>query len=276
MSAFELPPPADDGLFIPDVGIWSRDKHHFLRRYLHAFTEAMKRKRWDGLHYVDLFAGAGIERLIDIDKKPAGLDWGSPLIAAQIPFSFHGLHIAEGDKDRYAALSARLARFQAHSWSNLTHGNANAVVKEIIAHIPPRALSVAFLDPYGFNLHFDTIRQLASRPMDLIIYFPDRVDALRNWGRYEAEESSLLDLALGGIDWRTAKKNAAPDRWVDVLTDLYLRQLRTLGYVEFEQERIRAGSQPLYKLIFCSKHAAGGKIWRGVSKRNSQGQGKMF
>ncbi|MHC4444684.1 MAG: hypothetical protein ACYTF1_27050 [Planctomycetota bacterium] len=27
---FDLPPPQDDGLEIPTVGEWSRDKHHFL------------------------------------------------------------------------------------------------------------------------------------------------------------------------------------------------------------------------------------------------------
>ena len=68
MAQFELPEPEDDGLFIPDVGPWSRDKHHFLRRYLHAFTEAMKAKNWHSLHYIDLFAGAGIERLRDKDR----------------------------------------------------------------------------------------------------------------------------------------------------------------------------------------------------------------
>lgn len=59
----ELPPPDDDGLIIPEVGEWSRDKHHFLRRYIHAFTTAMKDKGWSGLHYIDLFAGAGMERI---------------------------------------------------------------------------------------------------------------------------------------------------------------------------------------------------------------------
>jgi len=74
----ELPKPEDDGLVIPEVGEWSREKHHFLLRYIDAFTTAMRPKRWNGLYYIDLFAGAGIERL----KRPARLDWGSPLIAA--------------------------------------------------------------------------------------------------------------------------------------------------------------------------------------------------
>jgi len=76
-----LPEPTDDGLYIPEVGDWSADKHHFLWRYLNAFTTAMKDKRWSGLHYIDLFAGAGIERL----KESKRLDWGLSLIHISEP-----------------------------------------------------------------------------------------------------------------------------------------------------------------------------------------------
>ena len=57
----ELPQPQDDGLYIPEVGEWSSDKHYYLGRYMDAFTTSM-RDKWQGLHYIDLFAGAGIER----------------------------------------------------------------------------------------------------------------------------------------------------------------------------------------------------------------------
>jgi len=57
-----LPQPQDDGMYIPTVGQWSTDKHYYLMRYLDAFATAMHAK-WGGLHYIDLFAGAGIERL---------------------------------------------------------------------------------------------------------------------------------------------------------------------------------------------------------------------
>ena len=87
----ELPVPEDDGLLTPEVGDWSRDKHHFLWRYLNAFTTAMRNKAWAGLHYIDLFAGAGIERL----KGSGELDWGSPLLAAQAKHPFAQLHLCE-------------------------------------------------------------------------------------------------------------------------------------------------------------------------------------
>ena len=103
---FNLRPPEDDQLETPTVGSWSKDKHHFLRRYIDAFTTAMKGKPWRGLHYIDLFAGAGIERLDD-----GTLDWGSPLIAAQSPNQFSCLHLCELKQPRYAALKKRLSKF---------------------------------------------------------------------------------------------------------------------------------------------------------------------
>ncbi len=276
MGQFELPAPVDDGLFIPDVGLWSKDKHHFLRRYLHAFTEAMKKKNWDSLHYVDLFAGAGIERLRD-NRTVFGLDWGSALIAAQMPAKFHRLHLVETDRKRFSALFERLKRFPSPVEPQLINGDANSVVDDVVSKIPTGSLSVAFLDPYGLNLHFSTLAKLSSRKVDLIIYFPDRVDVLRNWGRYEELENSELDRFLGGVSWREKKKATAPGHWVELLTALYVGQIKKLGYIEFEQERIKSSEgNPLYKLIFCSRDPAGGKIWRNVARKKPSGQDSFY
>ena len=73
--------PVDDGQYIPTVGQWSSDKHYYLSRYLDAFTTSM-RKKWNSLHYIDLFAGAGIERL----EESKVLEWGSPILACECVF----------------------------------------------------------------------------------------------------------------------------------------------------------------------------------------------
>ena len=61
----ELPEPSDDGLWYASAGDWYAHKHHFLRRYVDAFTTAMRKKQWAGLHYIDLFAGPGLVWLKD-------------------------------------------------------------------------------------------------------------------------------------------------------------------------------------------------------------------
>ena len=267
---FELPPPERDGLCIPDVGEWSRDKHHFLGRYLDAFTTAMKGKNWESLHYIDLFAGAGVEQLRDT----GGLDWGSPLIAAQVPHKFDRLHLCEQDAQKHTALVERLRRFPQPRAPQMLNGDANALVSRVICELPENSLSVAFLDPPGLHCHFDILRTLASRRVDLIIFFPDHLDALRNWENvYQGRPDSNLDRVLGpNANW-LARLHASPrDRWADVLRDIYLGQIRTLGYTDFDHERIFAKGRPLYRLIFCSHDEAATKIWRGISRKKPDGQ----
>ena len=265
----DLPPPKPDGLLTPEVGDWSRDKHHFLRRYLDAFTTAMKNKGWSGLHYIDLFAGAGVEQL----KLSKELQWGSPMLAAQTRFPFTRLHLCEIDKEKHDALAQRIARLALSSDPQVLLGDANDKVHEIIATIPPGALSLAFLDPYGLHLDFGTVRALSAKRTDLIVFFPDYLDVLRNLSTYKATPDSNMDRFMGdGVDWLAVLRETPQDRRAETLRELYVRQIEKLGYKHFEYERIRAHGHPLYLLIFCSKHPLGAKIWRGISSTKPGGQ----
>jgi len=264
----EIPAPKDDGLCTPTVGDWSRDKHYFLMRYIDAFTTAMKRKRWSGLHYVDLFAGAGIERL----KRSGELSWGSPLIAAHAGQMFDRLHLCEKNRDKYTALNSRIVKIRPDS--HVLHGDANQKVYDIMREVPEGTLSLAFLDPYGLHLHFETVKELSRRRTDLIVFFPDHLDALRNWERnYLEDPKSNLDRWMGpGCNWRTALNSVPRDRHAEVLRDLYVGQIRSMGYKHFEYRRICAKSHPLYILIFCSRSHVAAKLWRGISQKEPDGQ----
>ncbi len=265
---FNLEPPQDDGLCIPEVGEWSKDKHYFLHKYVNAFTTAMKDK-WSGLHYIDLFAGAGIEKLKDSQK----LDWGSPLIAAQTANPFSALHLCELDEVKYNVLRQRVKKY--HSQVQILHGDANEKISEIIYDIPGGSLSLAFLDPFGLHLDFKTLRTLGSKRADLIIFFPDHLDAKRNWEKYYLDNpESNLDRCLGeGTDWRAILNKTPNERQVEKLRDMYVSQLRTIGYEYFEFERIYMNrNRPLYLLIFCSHHRLGAKIWKSISSNKPNGQ----
>lgn len=265
----KLSQPQPDGLFTPEVRSWSRDKHHFLHRYLDAFTTAMKKKNWSGLHYIDLFAGAGIEYV-----ENYGLDWGSPLIAARQRYKFTQMHLCELTKKKFDALDKRLQNFEFEIAPQIICGDSNEKVSEITSTIPKSALTVAFLDPYGLHLNLDTIKHLPTRNIDLIIFFPDHIDALRNWKIvYEDNQLSNLDLVLGTDKWRDIRIEHPPDKWANELTKLYQQQLRTLGFQYFEYERItRLNGAPLYKLIFCTKHPTGLHIWAKVATSKPGGQ----
>ena len=266
----ELPPPEDDGLIIPEVGEWSHDKHHFLRRYVDAFTTAMRGKRWHGLHYLDLFAGPGIERL----EKSKRLEWGSPLVAAQARYPFTGLHYCELSAEKYEALEARLARLKPRSAVQMLPGDANQCVREIVQGIPDQSLSLAFLDPYGLHLQFDTLRVLAEKRADLIIFFPDRLDILRNAATYYFDNpDSNLDRVLGtAADWRHVWDQTPESRRAAAVRDLYVEQIRGLGYAHFDYEPVPNSGARLYWLIFASRSPVGVRIWRHIAQKKPDGQ----
>jgi three-Cys-motif partner protein len=269
LDAPSLPQPQDDGLLIDDVGEWATHKHHYLRRFVHAFLVAMKKKKWSGLHYIDLFAGPGILRLEDSRK----LEWGSPLIAAQT-VGFSALHLCEKRPKAFQSLQSRIEKLHQRPEVFWHQGDANQVVAQVAENVPPRSLSLAFLDPYGLHLEFESLRVLAKHRVDLIIFFPDHLDALRNCHYvYHEQPDSNLDRYLGkGASWRTALDNAPQRNWAEVLRKLYEENIRGLGYSHFEHKRINGKVGPLYQLIYCSHHPAGTKIWRGIASTEPDGQ----
>lgn len=228
----------------------------------------MKDKPWKGLNYIDLFAGAGIERV-----EGKGLDWGSPLIAAQATYRFTNLYLCEKKQRPHAALVKRMSRFPQND-PEIRRGDANSLVKGIVQRTNPRSLSLAFLDPHGLHLKFETLQRLAERQVDLIIFFPDHLDALRNWEAvYQDDPNSNLDTVLGTKQWRERLTSSPQQRWADVLTRVYEEQIRRLGYSYFAHERISMpGGRFLYKLIFCSRSQAGGTIWRNIARKLPDGQ----
>lgn len=266
---FKLPPPEPDGLHLPVVGSWSRAKHYFLQRYIDAFTTSMKNKGWTGLHYIDLFAGAGIENV-----KNYGPDWGSPLIAAQAPNRFTRLHFSELTTKAFKSLQTRIARFDQPNPPQLICGDANKVVHQIVSTIPTGVLALVFLDPFGLHLVFQTVRVLSSIQSDLIVFFPDHLDALRNWENvYAGKPDSNLDRVLGDAPWRERMTSQPKDKWAQELAKIYVEQFKTLGYRYFDYERISLPKgAPLYRLIFCTKDKHGAKLWAGIAQNRPDGQ----
>lgn len=265
---FELLPPKDDGLYAPTVGEQSIDKHYFLLKYIDIFTTAMKGK-WASLHYIDLFAGAGMERL----RGSQELRWGSPMIAANAPKQFDRLHLCELDDKKYQALKKRVTNLRPDS--QILKGDANEEVHNIAKEIPQRSLSLAFLDPYSLQIDFKTLEVLAAKRADLIIFFPDRLDVLRNWKHYYyGDPNSKLDRHLGeGSDWRSVLESAPPNGRAEALRKFYVQRLKQyLKYPYVEHERISSQGHPLYYLIFCTRSELGAKFWREITHKKRDGQ----
>jgi three-Cys-motif partner protein len=148
----------------------------------------------------------------------------------------------------------------------------------MVGEIPPRALTLAFIDPENLNVAFETIRKLsACGQVDLLILFADRMDLVRNVDLYERQQPSVLDRVMGAdSDWRgqwNQLANRTPENICRLFADEFKQQLRRrLGYVVFGEKVISSEKAPLYRLIFASKNEKGLEFWNKITQKDRGGQ----
>ncbi len=162
---------------------WTEDKLEILRRYLDAYTTALKHKDF-ALWYIDAFAGTGEisvsdsiagqaanSMLCEIENEHASLD-GSARIAANIQEkSFDKLIFIEKDAVSVGLLRRR---FGSDDRIDIRRGEANEELQQICQETPwicTRA--VVFLDPFGTQVQWETIEAIAeTQCIDVWILFP--------------------------------------------------------------------------------------------------------
>jgi len=260
----------DDGLPTRQTGPWSFDKLFWWNRYIEITTRAMVGSpHWSELVYVDLFAGPGIcTTRVDDDRMP-----GSPLIAALAPKSFDRLLLCESDSALAAACRTRLSRLCPDVPATLIPGDCNEAIDDVVAQIPDRALTLAFIDPTGLHAHYETVRRLTeNRRVDLYILLADNMDIVRNVELYATRPDSNLDLVLGpDSNWRTEwnqLSNQTPTNVAALFADIYKRQLAKLGYTHTADEVLRNSQQvPIYRVVFASKDPRGLDFWNKTVKK---------
>lgn len=270
----------EDQLPVRDCGPWTADKLFFWSKHIDITTTAMVGKpQWKGgLVYVDLFAGPGVCQVRQTSLRLPG----STLIASHAPKPFTKIIAVELDGKNAQALRTRLeASGTATPWRVLD-GDCNKLIDQVVAEIPTGALTLAFLDPEGFDAHFDTLRQLAdARRVDFLLLFADSIDLLRNISQYVNEQQSKVDRMLGPrCDWRRAfaeLPDQSPPKVRELFENLYQQQVRTqLGYAALRTKQISGPHGPLYRLIYASKHERGLEFWDKVGRKDRGGQDSLF
>lgn len=142
--------------------------------------------------------------------------------------------------------------------------------KEFIDGVWP-CLNLAFLDPEGLEVEWQTVEKLASlQRMDLIINFSTN-GITRNAGRLVAcEGNTAMDSFFGTREWRSVYEQARSGGGPVVrreLIDFYLDRLHKMGYVETEREEKEFKNKrnvQIYTMIFASKNDLGIKFWNGA------------
>lgn len=267
----------DDGLPYRDVGTWTEEKLFTWNRYIEITTKAMAdNPKWTGgMVYVDLFAGPGVCRIRESNNRRIP---GSALLAAWAPKQFRQVLACEKDPILADALEKRLSSANAAVKATVVTGDCNEVIVELVKMIPQGALTLAFVDPEGLHVHFQTLRMLASnRPVDLAILFADRMDVVRNVALYASQADSNLDRFLGpNSNWREewqGLSNQDAEHTCQLFGDIFRSQLETqLGYKYFDDRMYRSSRSALYRIIFAAKHELARKLWNEISKIDRGGQ----
>ncbi len=264
---------ASDGLPAIDQGPWSRDKLHFLSYFAEMFSTGMK-NRWPTRAYVDLFAGPGIS----LDKTTGEEFDGSPMRALGCKTPFTHLYFNDHKPEFVDALRQRQeSRFPE---SNVSYYNldCNDAAGAIARDLPPWALVLCFVDPWTYEVTFDSLAALCKHgSIDLIVTFHST--AIKRNARHEI---SAVDRFLGDDAWRGQYFAAAGDPSrprTHVLIETFKASLRErLEFSHFgEPEVIRNTKRaPIFHLLFASRNSRGLDFWSKSSEKRPDGQRKLF
>lgn len=258
-----------DGELTLTVGRWAKDKLFYIGRYCDIFSRGMKGK-WSNRTYIDLFAGPGM-CLVQTTKKEIK---GSPLLALSCKVPFTHYFFNDIDPDVMKSLKVRTA---AHSSVIIEYFNkdCNVVVDELLQKLPLGSLDFCFIDPFNWEISFDSIRKLTeNRRMDLAVTFH-----IGNIKRVADNPPRELLSFFPDANWQQEYTRAGEDGRLTgrVLLDAYERGLRSLGYKEIKDYVLAVNTKnvPLYYLIFVSKHRRGADFWDKIAGRSAAGQLRM-
>lgn len=282
------------------VGPWAEEKLECLSKYLHAYTTIMKGEKWcKGFFYIDAFAGAGKAPLRKSKKKSEDqselmdlADWwqddtdnntyvlGSPYraLTLEIPFS---QYLFVEKKNRKASQLADLeARFSNTRKIKVRRGDANEVLLERVVnnqHINwKKHRAVAFLDPFGMQVPWNTLQALAStNAIEAFINFPVGTAIQRYLnvdGKISPERQNQLNDYFGTDSWYDVIYTKTDGLFGETHTEKVVeaghklakwycsRLKKEFGYVSSARLIRNSNKGHLYYLIFAGPNKTGAKI----------------
>jgi three-Cys-motif partner protein len=258
-----------DGELILTVGRWAKDKLFYIKRYCDIFNTGMK-DIWTVRTYVDLFSGPG-KCFIETTKKEIE---GSPLLALSCKVPFTHYFFNDIQPDVIKSLKSRAAYY--HS-ANVVFFNkdCNLVVDGLLQKLPPNSLDFCFVDPFRWEISFNTIRKLTEgRRMDLAITF--HVGNMKRVAHDPPQE--LIDF-FTDRSWQQEYEKAAVTGKLKghILLEAYKSGLADLEYKDIRDYvlEVNRTNVPLYHLIFASKHRRGADFWDKIAGRSEAGQLRM-
>lgn len=266
-------------------GPWTVKKLEILRRYLDAYTTALKHTGFE-LLYIDAFAGNGYIDLLNPSDREFSDKFieGSANIALQIEGRrFDKLLLVEKDQQRCEDLKLLRDR-NMHRDISVSCSDANAYLQRLELR-QNKQRGVLFLDPFATAVEWATISRIAKlQALDTWILFPigaiqrllprsripDDVDP--TWAR-------RLTRVYGDESWRRLYRQNPQD---SLFGQEYLRDVGITGLLDIYKSRLsdcfgsrllqesctlsNSTKAPLFEFIFCAGNKNGVPIAKRIAK----------
>ena len=208
------------------VGPWAKEKLAALGDYLGFYTTALKKQgHWlRGTTFVDAFAGPGLspirsgpkpaetssflEVIPEAGEEQVEFVKGSPRVALDIATPFSSYLFIDLDPKRVAELDALKQEYGATRNIVVFEGDANAGIQEWLASGIDwkHHRAVVFLDPFGMQVSWETIKALAAtKAIEVIINFPLHMAIQRlltKSGEIPPRWQESLNALFGSPEWR--------------------------------------------------------------------------
>ena len=250
-------------------GLWTEKKLEILRRYLDAYTTALKNQRFT-LYYVDGFAGA--ETYSESANEYAEFyefRHGSARIALEIDDRpFDNLVFIEKDTGSAESLLALTNEYRRRG-IEIIQGDANDEVPEVCRSLDDFDRAVVFLDPWATETSWTTVEAVANtEKIDCWILFPlsavsrmmpvdkeppqacanhlDRIFGGRNYWQESYKDSPQLSL----LDSNPGRERAPGS---EQIADRYKERLRSVFHRVAEKSLTLRNTRnsPLFELFFA-------------------------
>lgn len=267
----------DDGFPADEVGVWAKEKHRYLCRYLD-ISRATRKKFLGagkaGAAYFDLFCGSGRSQIRETGEWVDGSAIAAWKISRDGGAPFSAIYVSDINKGSLDACVARLRQLGAPVV--LIHAGAIDAVKQMVASVNRYGLHSAFIDPYNLgSLDFKIIRALATlKRIDMLIHV-SVMDLQRNLLDYLGAEESAFDAFAPG--WRDQVDTVGAQATVRQRIIEYWRdQVASLGVWPSTDQRLVTGekNQPLYYLLLAARHDLAHTFWSTAA--NPEGQERLF
>lgn len=261
-------------------GFWTQSKLQILEDYLAAFLTACS-LRAKGAVYLDAFAGegAGRDRLTDAEFDGSARIAAAAIANNESDFCFTYLRFVELNRGRADDIRSKFRADFPGRDIDVLPGDCNEVIPRLLAAMPEEFTwlpTFAFLDPFGIELRWDTIRALADHKRDhkykVELFMLFATPAIMRIAGLTPEKALVdADIRLTGLfgcnDWEPIVEarrqhriggDQAREAFVNVMR---WRLVNDLGYqrthiLEFRNSR----GGPLYHMVFATDHEAGDRI----------------